>query len=218
LSRAEKLTCERQSIDLFRRTAQSFADAAEKAAAQSDVGALLVLRHYYVPTRVLDWTLSPWIAGFFAAEANSAADGEVWTFDHDSYAKRGRLQWAKFPETTKFRSGDPDDWDESMPSAFSLSEPSDWFVCLFYGPGFHRQAAQESFYSLTPRFKRDHAQKIAELLEDRKLFHRYVISTDIKSELLSALRENHGIWRGALFPDSAGAAETAKRIAFPQAN
>lgn len=218
LGRAEKLTRKRQAIDLFRTTARFFADAGEQTASTSDVGSLLVLRHYGVPTRVLDWTLSPWVAAFFAAENYHSETGELWTFDHDTYAQRGRDQWELWPETTMHASGNPDEWDPGMPTAFAPNEPPDWFVCLSYGPGFHRQAAQQGAYSMTARFGRDHAAKIAELLDDPGRFHLYTIDPTIKADLLAALREQHGVWRGSLFPDSSGAAETAKRIAFPAAN
>jgi len=95
-------------------------------------------------------------------------------------------------------------------TAFTDDEVLDWFCCAFYYPGFPRQEAQEGYYSLTRLFGVDHAVAIAGLLRDPKLFHRYVIDADIKVELRKVLREKHGIWRGLLFPDSAGAAETIK--------
>ena len=88
LDRAAKLARERRAIDLFRTTARFFADAGEQAAAASDVGSLLVLRHYGVPTRVLDWTLSPWVAAYFAAEDHPSEAGELWAFNHDEYTQK----------------------------------------------------------------------------------------------------------------------------------
>jgi hypothetical protein len=37
-----------------------------------------------------------------------------------------------------------------------------------------------------------------------------VISATLKPDLRKLLREKHGIWRGSLFPDAAGAADTAR--------
>ena len=46
-------------------------------------------------------------------------------------------------------------------TAFTLDEPPDWFMCVFYPPAFPRQHAQQGVYTLTARFGRDHADAIA---------------------------------------------------------
>lgn len=213
-SRADKLALERQSIDLFRSTARFFADG-EQSAMEDDVVALMVLRHYGVRSRILDWSLSPWVAAYFAVQDNDAEDGEIWAFDEPLYEKEGLKQWGRWPETTTDGSGDPSKWGGPSLTAFTLEEPPNWFICMFYRPGFHRQHAQQSAYSITARFGRDHADAIAELLGDPKRYHRYVIAAELKPKLKTYLREYHGVWRGSLFPDSAGAADTAKTV-FPR--
>ena len=206
LSRVEKLTLERRSIDLFRSTARFFADAGEQGALHDDIVALMVLRHYGVPSRILDWSWSPWVAVYFSVEKHDAEDGEVWAFDEPLYERKGTEQWKRWPETTsdgKFAAG---------LTAFRVEEPPDWFICGFYLPGFHRQNAQESVYTMTARFGRAHDAAIARLLADRTRYHRYIITAKLKPALREALRERHGVWHGSLFPDSAGAAETAGTV------
>ena len=211
LPRLEKLKLERQSIDLFRSTVQYFADPGEQKAKSHDLITLMVLRHYKVPTRLLDWSLSPYVAAYFSVCSDDTQDGEIWSFDEPLYEQMGAQQWQKWPETTIDGSGNPSKFDYSLKTAFGVQEPSDWFVCQFY-EGFPRQVAQEGAYSITARFGRDHAEAIAYLLEKSDHYHRYVISANLKPALRRTLREKHGIWRGSLFPDVAGAAETANTV------
>jgi hypothetical protein len=214
LDRIQKLTLERQSIDLFRSTVRFFSDPGEQSALSSDIGALMVLRHHDVPTRLLDWSLSPYVAAYFSVCDNDSENGEIWSFNEPLYEKKGREQWTQFPETTIDGSGDPSRFDSNLTAAFSITEPSDWFVCHFYPGGFPRQRAQNGAYSFTPRFDRDHAGAIAKLLEDPSHYHLYIVSARLKRDLLTELREKHGIWRGSLFPDVAGAAAVARTV-FP---
>jgi hypothetical protein len=208
LSRLEKVNLERQSIDLFRSTVQYFVGPSEQKAKSDDLIALMILRHYNVPTRLLDWSLSPYVAAYFSVCSHDTEDGEIWSFDECLYEQEGIKQWTKYPETTTDGSGDPSKFDYKLSTAFGAREPSDWFVCQFY-TGFPRQLVQEGAFSITARFGRDHADALAHLLKKNDHYHRYIISAKLKPELRRTLREKHGIWRGSLFPDVAGAAETA---------
>ena len=213
LSRREKLKLERQSISLFRSSVRFFADQGEQLALYDDIVALMVLRHYEVPTRLLDWSSSPWVAAYFAAQNHDTEDGEIWSFDRPLYEQEGAKQWKKWPQTTTDGSGDGSKFAAQL-TAFLKDEPPNWFICAFY-TGFPRQKAQDGAYTMTAQFGRDHADSIANLLDESSHYHLYVVRATLKPILLRHLRENHGIWRGSLFPDSAGAAETAGTV-FPR--
>lgn len=217
-TRLEKLDLERQSIDIFQSTARFFADPGEQGALANDIPALMVLRNYGVPTRLLDWSLSPYVAAYFAVcdlnPDHDKEDGEIWSFDRPLYEIKGAEQWEKHPETTIDGSGHREKFRAEL-TAFTLEEPPDWFACFFYPSGFPRQNAQAGAYSLTARFGCDHAGAIAGLLGESSHYHLYVVRSALKPKLRRLLRENHGIWRGSLFPDSAGAADTVRHTVFP---
>jgi hypothetical protein len=153
------------------------------------------------------------VAAWFAACCRDDEDGELWTFDESWYEYVGEAQWRRFPENTTDGSGDPERFDAKL-TAFSVDEPSDWMIVMSYPTGFPRQNVQDGAYTVTSRFGVDHCDAIATVFDgDRPRYHRYVIPHELKRGTLKFLRERHDIWRGRLFPDSAGAAETA-RTAF----
>lgn len=214
LPRPKKLELERQSIDLFRQNVLFFADQGEAGAMTDDFIALMVLRHYGVPTRILDWSGSPYIAAYFATCGDNEEDGQIWCFDEPAYRSPGKEQWKRWPETTSDGSGNDDKFAAGL-TAFNPNPP-DWFIAAFYYGGFHRQNAQRGAFTLTSHFDRDHADSIRGLLQDESRHHLYIIPSEIKLSLRDFLRENHGIWRGPLFPDSVGAADTAKAVFFDE--
>jgi hypothetical protein len=58
----------------------------------------MVLQHYNVPTWLLDWSHSPWVAAFFAVIDFDGQDGEIWTFNRPLYEELGAEQlkiWQK---------------------------------------------------------------------------------------------------------------------------
>lgn len=211
LSRQQKLTLERQSINLFQRTARYLLPG-EESAANDDVSALMVMQQYHVPTRLLDWSISPYIALYFAVDENDKEDGELWCFDELRYEKKGAEQWEKWPKTTVGGKGPPAHFDAKL--TMFKDNPPPWFVCQFYprGQGFPRQNAQQGAYSLTSDFGRDHAEAIGKLLKNHKHCFKYEISKSLKPQLRKVLLEKHNICRGSLFSDTAGAAETAKKM------
>lgn len=213
LSRMQKLECERASISLFRETARFFASPGEQLALNDDVAALMVLRHYGVQTRLLDWSIAPHVAAYFAVHNDCDKDGELWSFDRAHFELKGKEQWRQYPETTIDGTGDDPDKFQASLTAFLVDEPPDWIITGYYYPGFPRQDAQSGAYTITARFGRDHMEVLANVLEDDSKHRRYVIPAKFKEGIKRQLREQYGVWRGTLFPDSAGAADTA-RTAF----
>lgn len=213
LDRREKLERERKAINILRSNARFFASEGEELALGNDVAALMVLRHYGVPTRLLDWSKSPYVAMYFAACSDDEHDGELWSFDEPAYRDPGAEQWKKWPVTTTDGTGDRDKFDANL-TAF-LPEAPDWCIAAFYPFGFPRQNAQQGAYTMTALFGVDHAAAIKKLLPHKPRCHLYIVDSHTKARMRAYLREFHGIWRGTLFPDTAGVAETVSANVFP---
>jgi hypothetical protein len=69
-------TIERRLIDTFRNYSQE-----HHPELKSDWQVLSLARHYQLRTRLLDWTLSPYVALFFATEKHPDKDGVIWCVD-----------------------------------------------------------------------------------------------------------------------------------------
>jgi hypothetical protein len=186
----------------------------EGGALVDNIVTLMVLRHYDVPTRLLDWSGSPYVATYFAVSDHNELDGEIWSFSQRYYGIEGKKQWRKWPDTTTDGSGDADKFDAKL-TAFTIDQPHDWIIAAFYPAGFPRQNAQRGAYTMTARFDVDHADALKALWVKKNRCHPYIVKANLKDRLRATLREKHGIWRGSLFADTAGAAETAGK-AFPE--
>lgn len=211
--RASKIRIERQSIELFRSMVRFFASEDEKKALHSDISTLMLLQHYGIPTRLLDWTLSPFIAAYFSVCQHDDEDSELWCFDYDRYIEKGNEQWQNYPGVS------PNvPVEVRYAQALSPTEPEpDFFMCVFYYLDFHRMTAQDGAFSMTAKFGQDHAHSLFKLLDGNNYHHRYVIRSRIKPKIRRILQTRYGIWGGSLFPDTAGSAETVKEIMFENA-
>jgi hypothetical protein len=157
----------------------------------------MVLRHYDVPTRLMDWSASQYVAAFFASESLESHDAEIWAFDRGLYQTEGHKQWAVGPPVTLNGEFHP------QYTMFRAELGSiDWFICSIYFPEtFPRQNAQKGWFSLTPRFEVDHANYIARLLKSPDACLRFTVPSRLKAELLHHLRVSHGVHKSVLFPD-----------------
>jgi hypothetical protein len=198
LGRALELLLERRSIEAFRQNVRTLTNESERLAMTDPHIALMVLRHYDVPTRIMDWSESQYVAAFFASESHAESDAEIWAFDRMLYQTEGFKQWAVGPPVTRNGEFHPQ-FTMFMPELGAI----DWFTCSIYLRNtFPRQNAQEGWFSLTARFEVDHASYIARLLKSPDRCKRYIIPGALKSHLLDHLRVSHGVQSASLFPDA----------------
>lgn len=201
-SRLERFCQSTASVDLWKfqqRLAREFIAKAHLYGSTGDfpdtnefVRWLVVMQHYGVPTLLLDWTLSAYMALYFAVEQPSQTGYcAVWAFDTAALIEvddKYRSAWEKR--------------DSSLPRVEKL---------VFVDPDLHvaRSASQQAcFLSLYPGSDSAFENALAELLSvipDKKRLYKLRFPADLRRRLLQRLI-NLNIHPATLFPDLDGLA------------
>lgn len=69
---------------------------------ESEMEWLTIARHHGLPTRLLDWSLSPLVACFFAVSRRPDTDGVVFLYDIDVFEKEEAIDLKKLKVITAF--------------------------------------------------------------------------------------------------------------------
>jgi FRG domain len=201
-TRAEKLAAERDSLAAIRQIDRSAFQVGEALALPDDPATSMLLRHYGIPCRAVDWSRSPFVAAFFACEKHAECDAQIWSFDRVAFEQIGKTQWMRFPENTKDGSGNPDQFDGKL-TMYTEQEPIHWITLVHYLNGFPRQDVQSGCYSMTPGFGKDHLDAFAELLPPE-----YRLCCEIAAEAKAGVRAwlaaSKGLTKKAVYLDPHG--------------
>ena len=211
--RKSKIKIERESIELFRSTYKLMSSEEEKILLQEEIPTLMMMQHYGAPTRLLDWSLSPYVAAYFAVcdddgkGGQKGYDGFIWGFDFHRYFCMADQQWKKFPEMTE------GGFKDKLTPAFEEDYDKRWSICQFlYQYNFPRILAQDGLFTFTSQFGENHAEIIKELLQGSEYQRIFRIRHEDKQELRQILRDKFNVWHGMIYPDSTGAAESVKEV------
>lgn len=209
MDRKEKIRLERESIELYRSTYKQLLIKDDIELLQENIPTLMLMQHYGAPTRLLDWSFSPYIAAYFAVCENEDSDGFIWGFSYDRYKEKGPKQWDIHPE---MKEGGEFNW--KLGPAFEENyKEENWIVCQFLKVdyGFRRIFSQEGLFTFASHFNVDHSLAIKDLLQGSEFHKVYLIRKEDKFKLRQILRNEFGVWHGSLYPDVVGAAEAVKK-------
>ncbi|MBS0189395.1 MAG: FRG domain-containing protein [Planctomycetes bacterium] len=135
-----------------------------------------VMQHYGAPTRLLDWTFSPWVAAYFAVIDDWDKDGAIWWFSCRSYQPAMQRQWNRLGwHTTGEKPDDP------IAKAF-CSDCPEFITQAQLGIPFERASAQQAVFTLAAPLGCYHDDVLARVFEEGQ-FGRIVIPAGIKNSV-----------------------------------
>lgn len=156
--------------------------------ARQNIAWWMLMQHHSCPTRLLDWTLSPYVAAYFAVEKMPKVDGAVWFFNAPHLDTIMSKRYAKMNELDS--------------TAYFAEDPIAAVYPILGGQHSQRSVAQQGTYTVSTDIFADHGGLIAEAFTTEKLhssFGKLTIPGELKYDFLSRLRTMN-ITASALFP------------------
>ena len=123
------------------------------------VGWWQLMQHYRAPTRLLDWTNSPYVAAYFAVTENLAKDGTIWAVNYSCLEKAVDAELKKKHCSTT----ETDTWYVMNP----LLQSANFIRAANTNHRNQRAVVQQAESTFTVNVFSDHGLAIQSLLDDR---------------------------------------------------
>lgn len=201
---------ERRLLEKFRRhylELQSLPGdmpSGEEVQGKSDVDVLSLMQHYEVPSRLLDWSESIWVAAYFACASHADKDAELW-FTSELVLDPTPNE---LPATTV----------KAIVSSSIGARPAEYHptwgmphIAVMSPMSNARLRAQKGRLTASDNATVDHAQLLWRLAtlktgtgKPGDYFGRHIIRANRKRDILRFLAEEKKISAKSLFPDIVG--------------
>jgi FRG domain len=185
---AEEAKLEAEAITAFRRHGRSLLPHSELAYFDRILDGVTLMQHYGAPTRLLDWTLSPWVAAYFAVseEASAEEDGVIWAFNQAKLVKCYFTELeANKPEYRKFEAfifaSKVEEW---LRGALEQSPVINTFRYQYANP---QMGAQQSLFTICGTVDEHHDIALERVLRDDWDKLKIVIPAGVKHTLRQRL-------------------------------
>jgi FRG domain len=181
---ADSVLTEASAIRAFRRHARSLLAPSELAYFDRILDSITLMQHYGAPTRLLDWTLSPWVSCYFAVQSEEDQDAAIWAFNQDELLKanhehRRSRGFAHFRELAS--STTVEDW------AMAASHAGPYVEVFRYQYANAQMGAQQSLFTISGMLGDNHNIALERSLPDAWQRLKIRISKSYKRQLRQRL-------------------------------
>jgi hypothetical protein len=195
-----------ETIRKFVEDAYFHLDSAERDLLSNHLWILPLMRHWGAPTRLLDWTESPWVALYFACASHFDKAGRILVLDRPALTNTVHGLHA---DQTKLIDHSGVTYGSIPIPALLAEDPAkldDWLVCFHHiGPRFPRIVAQQGVFTLASKPRSDH-WRLAHSLSPGGCY-QICIPAMFKRTCIRTL-EVMGITAATLFPGVDGVAQS----------
>lgn len=199
--RADKVpAAEKSALDLFRKQAHRFIDLRGLRNQEDPLEWWPHMQHYGAPTRLLDWTASPYVAAYFAVVDHRKVSGAVW------FVESSVELWDKMEK--KYDVGKVLDSNNYInltnEQLFGDSLPRIFVMYKTYDDS--RMFAQQGHYTFCLKPLADQGEEIEKVYghtQNIGPYGKYIIPPDLKPEFLKRLYSMN-ISANSLFPGMDG--------------
>jgi len=157
----------------------------------------MVMQHYSCPTRLLDWTMSPYVALYFAVEQSPERDGAVWFFPSSALETITVNRYGSLRRDSEEQLGTHD-----VAAVYPIEATQHT----------SRSAPQQAVFTICTHVLADHGDVISKAFagqENRYPLNKVIVPASLKDEFLSRLRTMN-ITPGSLFPGLDGLGRAAR--------